>query len=165
MKSFLTAVLLIFFFTGFTQADSKKILETLSSFKDQYGKGFSNSLVKDSLVIIYICGLEDPLTMAYDKLKNKNIRLTQQVVFVGAFNNMHGEAAAKITHLKEGFVSRYGKDYVSILLDTDGKLGKLIHAEGLAVIILKKEKNLPLIIDYGTKRKTFFYAINQYFNA
>ncbi|MBI2729937.1 MAG: hypothetical protein HYX40_04155 [Sphingobacteriales bacterium] len=102
--------------------------------------------------------------MGYDKLKDKKLSNPQKVFFVGAFDNMHGEAAAKTAHLKNGFISKYGKEYVSVLLDADGILGKLTSSDGLTVIILKKNSNQPIITSFGTKRKSFFDAINKYFN-
>jgi cytochrome oxidase Cu insertion factor (SCO1/SenC/PrrC family) len=165
MKHSILILLLSFIsFGSYAQADSKKILETLAAFTDQYGNKFSNTNIKDSLVIIYISGLEDPLTMAYDKLTGKKLKNADKVQFVGGFDNMHGDAAGKMAHLKQGFISKYGNEYIKVLLDTEGKIGQQVAVTGLAVIIIKKGSNKAIVTDYGTKRKQFFDAINQYFN-
>jgi len=149
---------------SYPQADHKKFLETLSSLTDQFDNSFSSTSFKDSLVVIYVSGLEDPISMAYDKLKGKKIINPQQVLIVGGFSNMQGETAAKINHLKMGFTSRYGTDYPKILLDADAKIGEMLPASGLAIIILKNGSSKVEFTDYGTKRKIFFDAINKYFN-
>lgn len=150
--------------TSFAQVDSKKIQETLTAFTDQYGNKFSTTAIKDSLVIIYISGLEEPITMAYDKLAGKKLINAQGIQFVGNFDNMPGDAAHKIAHLKEGFISKYGNDYLKVLLDTEGKIGQQVSATGLVVIVIKKGSDEASITNYGTKRKQFFDAINKYFN-
>ena len=149
--------------TSFAQVDSKQIQETLTAFTDQYGNTFSNP-IKDSLVIIYISGLEEPITMAYDKLAGKKLINAQGVQFVGNFDNMPGDAAHKIAHLKAGFISKYGNDYIKVLLDTEGKIGQQVSAPGLVVIVIKKGSDKASITNYGTNRKQFFDSVNKYFN-
>ncbi|MBI2729936.1 MAG: hypothetical protein HYX40_04150 [Sphingobacteriales bacterium] len=55
MKTILLTLALLIAINSIGQTDNKKILETLSSFKDQYDHSFS-STISDSLVIIYISG-------------------------------------------------------------------------------------------------------------
>jgi hypothetical protein len=129
------------------------LLATLSSFKDQYDKPF-NATLNDSIVIIYISGLEDPLTMGYDKLKDKIVSNSARVFIVGAFDNIPG-GTGKINHIKSGFVSKYGKDYISVLLDAEGALGKSAKTDGLSIIILKKGGNQSIIHNYGINRIFF----------
>ena len=165
MKRILLILLVTFInATGFAQIDSKTIQETLTAFTDQYGNKFSENTIKDSLVIIYISGLEEPITMAYDKLAGKKLINAQGVQFVGSFDNMPGDATHKIAHLKAGFISKYGNDYIKVLLDTEGKIGQQVSAPGLVVIVIKKGSDKASITNYGTNRKQFFDSVNKYFN-
>lgn len=161
MKLLLITVLLTASLYSVAQSNSKQIFDQLSTFKDQHGNPFK-STITDSIVIIYIAGLEDPVTMGYDKLRSKKISNPSKIFIVGAFPDMPGTGDAKLNHLKNGFISKYGKDYINIFLDGDAALGKQAGTDGLAIIVLKKDTPQPSIYNYGLNRKLFFDALNQY---
>lgn len=163
MKTLFIAVLLTLTLNSVGQTNSKQILEELSNLKDQYGNPFK-STITDSIVIIYIAGLEDPITMGYDKLRGKKISNPSKVFIVGAFPDMPGTGEAKLNHLKSGIISKYGKEYINILLDGDAAIGKLLGTDGLAIIVLQKDKHQPTIYNYGSNRKLFFEALTLYIN-
>jgi hypothetical protein len=161
MKLLIIALLLTLSLHSVGQPNSKQILEELSSLKDQYGNAFKPTIT-DSIVIIYIAGLEDPATMGYDKLRGKKFSNPSKVFIVGAFPDMPGTGDAKLNHLKNGLISKYGKDYINILLDGDAALGKLLGTNGLAIIVLRKDNPQPTVYNHGLNRKIFFEALNQY---
>lgn len=161
MKSLFISLLLTLALNSVGQTSSKQILEELSLLKDQYDNAFK-STITDSIVIIYIAGLEDPATMGYDKLKGKKISNPSKVFIVGAFPEMRGTGEAKLNHLKRGIISKYGNDFINIILDGETAIGKKLGTDGLAIIVLRKDNPQPTVYDYQLNRKLFFEALNQY---
>jgi hypothetical protein len=110
-------------------------------------------------------GGDDRLQKIYDKLKDKTFNSAMPVQFVGGFGELgdgHG-GGMSIDHLTNGFKSRYGEKYFSILLDLQSDMGKLLNVKGLSVVIISKAKNKIISSnDYAYDRKKFFEAINQY---
>lgn len=165
MKYFLIATALMFFSVRcHSQQNAKTVLSTLSGFVDQYNNPFENGQ-KDQLVIFYVAGLDDPMTLVFDKLKDRKIVSGKTVQMATNLEKMLGSMSSSsgLKHIQNACRSKYGNGYFSILLDTKGALGKQLKTTGLTVITINQKNNTINYTDYGTDRKKFLAVLYQTF--
>ena len=157
------------FFSGTYKSSSQQnattVLNTMSGFVDQYNKSFDKTSVKDKLIVFYVAGLDDPLTLVFDKLKDKKIVDGENVQLMAGFGKMSGHMSASdgMKHMQSGFKTKYGDSFFSILLDIKGDLETQLKTTGMAIITISKKDNTMTYTDYGTDRKKFLDALNEYF--
>jgi len=165
MKSYVIACCL--FVVGYqsgSQVTSLDMLAKMGSLSDQYKNRFDPAVVKDQLVILYIAGLDDPLTKAFDKFKDRESKPGTVIQLVAGFKEMeHFNQPSALPHLQQGFIDRYGSAFYPILIDQQNELAGLAGTEGLAIISLSKKTKKVSVTSYGGDRKGFLDAVNQYF--
>lgn len=162
-KYFLLLLFLASITPAFAQNTPIEILGKMDTLYNQFDNTFESSRVGEELVIVYIPGKDNPFGKVYDRHKDK--KLTDDVQFVGGFkemmNNMSKDSKKK--HLQEAFVSRYGNQHFTILLDLDSDVQRMLGNEGYTIAKISKKTNRVLSKqDFGTDRAAFFKALNNY---
>lgn len=164
MKDFLCFLISCLVLTSMVaQKNSSKLFEKMSDTYDQFGDRFDPGSVDDQLTIVYIPGNNDPFGRIYDKHKGKKI--AEDVQFIGGFREiMIGMPAdKKRAHLQEAFVSRYGKDHFTILLDLDSEIARMLSIQGYTILtISRKDDKIIRLEDFGFDRIAFFKVLNTY---
>lgn len=156
---FIAAALLLMAAKCHSQTNLKTVVSTLNALVDQYGHSIDKKTTESEVVVFYITGLDDPMTLFFDKLKEKKIVGSTKVLLVASLEKIAGE----IDHIQTICRSRYGDQYFPILLDAKGSISKELHSSGLVVMTINQKNNKISYKDYGTDRKSFLAVVNQYF--
>lgn len=148
----------------FAQKSTADLFAKMSQTYDQFNDTFDPESTTDQLTIIYIPGSNDPFGKIYDKHKGK--KLASDTQYIGGFKEIMAGIAEKKKkeHLQEAFVSRYGKDHFTILLDLESEIGASLDIKGYTILeVSKKGEKIIHFEDFGFDRVAFFKALNGYF--
>ncbi len=141
--------------------DLSQAVEILEDLSDQYGKHLDLKSKGSDVTIIYIPTTDQPFRV-YDQFKE--VKFKPNVVLVGGFGNPGGHGGMMpIDHLRDGFVTKYGKKFPSILLDPSSAVAKALGVKGHSVInISMRKKKVTDFVDYGNKFDDFMKRIDNY---
>lgn len=139
---------------------SKETLEELWKLADQFGNTFDKKSVADEFTILLVPTTNEPFRV-YDQLKN--VKLKPNVVLVGGFGNSGGHGGAMpLGHLKDGFIQKFGNDYLPVWLDPDNAVFKPLNIKGHAILTITKKGKVIKKQDFGNKIDDFMKAIEPF---
>ncbi len=158
-------VLLLLFLFSCTLSraqNAKETVEQLWKLTDQYGNSFDKKSVGDEFTILLVPTTNEPFRV-YDQLKN--VKLKPNVVVVGGFGNSGGHGGAMpLGHLKEGFIKKFGSEYLPVWLDPDNAVFKPVKIKGHAILTITRKGNVLKKVDFGNKIDDFMKAIEPFKN-
>lgn len=161
MKSFVTCFLCFLVCTGIHAQGAKEALDKLDDLQDQYGNGPRLNNKEGDLIILSVPTTDQPFRV-YDQLQKS--RFKPAVRLVGGFGNAGGHGTGMpVSHLKDGFLKKYGNEFQPVFLDGESEIAKSLGVKGHAIVVIsQKNKKVKKVRDYGNKIDDFMKAIEEF---